>query len=678
MAERFYVTTPIYYVNDAPHIGHAYTTIAADTIARWHRLCGRDTRFLTGTDEHGQKVMRAAAKLGRTPQEHCDLLHERFKVLWVKLGVQYDDFIRTTEPRHQAVVRAFLQKLWDKGEIYPKDYAGWYSTSAERFWTDDEVAVASWQKAHPGTQGSAVAPAEPVADLVAKLKSGALSPVCPDSGQPVEWITERNFFFRMGAYQDRLLAHIEAHPRCIQPDNRRNEVLGFLRKPLEDLCISRPKARLPWGIPLPFAEDYVTYVWFDALTNYVSALGEPGGELHARYWPADLHLVGKDILTFHTVYWFSMLMALGLEPPRQVYAHGWWTVKREKMSKSVGNVVDPMRLVDVFGVDATRYFLLREIPFGYDGDYSPEAALLRFNSDLVNDFSNLVHRVVKWADVPLAEAGQLGELDAALLAAAERATAGFRVQVEALQFRDALEALWELVRAGNKYVDSAAPWALAKAGDTARLAQVLRALREVQRIVVSHLACVMPATAADVLGRLGLSAPDLRVQFDVLAADSTARAGDPLYMRLDAEPTLAALGVVPAAAPAAVSAPKPAKEPAVSETAATPATITYDEFAKVALRVGLIQSAEKHPNADRLLVLKVDVGEEVPRQIVAGIAKFYEPEVLVGKRVVVVTNLAPAKLRGVESQGMLLAAGGSEIASLLMPLHEVAAGAVVK
>lgn len=669
MAERFYVTTPIYYVNDVPHIGHAYTTIAADVIARWHRLNGRDVKFLTGTDEHGQKVARAAAKLGRTPQEHVDITVQRFQELWRTLHVQPDDFIRTTESRHRDMVRGFLQKLHDEGQLYRQPYSGWYSTSAERFWTEEEVAAAAWAALRE--------PAYPATEAVARLRAGELPGRCPDSGQAVEWLTEENWFFRMGDYRQRLLDWIEAHPACIQPDNRRNEVLGFLRKELGDLCISRPAARLSWGIPLPFDEEYVTYVWFDALSNYVSALGPLGGPMHQRFWPADIHLVGKDILTFHTVYWFSMLMALGLEPPRQVYAHGWWTVKKEKMSKSVGNVMDPNKLVSVFGADAVRYFVLREIPFGYDGDYSHASALLRFNSDLVNDFSNLVHRVVKWADVPSSESAPLGQADAALLAVAERATATFRKELEALQFRQSLEGLWELVRAGNKYVDTEAPWALAKAGNTARLREVLRALREVQRIVVSHLHCVSPVTCSDVLARLGLAAPDLRVAFDVLPAAGVV-AGAPLFMRIDAAAAMEVLDPS-AAEPPPSPAPVPlAKEKPMSEVAELPANITYDDFAKVALRVGIVVAAEKHPNADRLLVLQVDIGEAQPRQIVAGIAKVYDPEVLVGKRIIVVANLAPAKLRGVESQGMLLAAGGSDVASLLTPIHDVAAGSIVK
>lgn len=669
MAERFYVTTPIYYVNDVPHIGHAYTTIAADVIARWHRMNGRDVKFLTGTDEHGQKVARAAAKLGRTPQEHVDITVQRFQELWKVLDIQPDDFIRTTEVRHREVVRGFLQKLHDAGQLYRQPYSGWYSTSAERFWTEEEVAAAAWSALKD--------PGYPATEAVARLKAGELAGRCPDSGQAVEWITEENWFFRMGDYRQRLLDWIEAHPACIQPDNRRNEVLGFLRKDLGDLCISRPAARLSWGIPLPFDEDYVTYVWFDALSNYVSALGPVGGEAHQRFWPADVHLVGKDILTFHTVYWFSMLMALGLEPPRQVYAHGWWTVKKEKMSKSVGNVMDPNKLVGVFGADAVRYFVLREIPFGYDGDYSDASAILRFNSDLVNDFSNLVHRVVKWADVPSSEPGPLSEADAALLTVAERAVAGFRREIEGLQFRAALEALWELVRAGNKYVDTEAPWALAKAGDTARLGAVLRALREVQRIVVSHLHCVMPGTCSDVLARLGLAAPDLRVRFDVLPAAGVV-AGAPLFMRIDAAVALEALRPAAVDLPPSPPSPPARKEPSMSEVPALPADITFDDFARIALRVGIVVAAEKHPNADRLLVLQVDIGEEKPRQIVAGIAKVYDPATLVGRRIVVVANLAPAKLRGVESQGMLLAAGGSDVASLLSPIHDVPAGSVVK
>ncbi|MFN7143949.1 MAG: methionine--tRNA ligase [Myxococcota bacterium] len=657
---RFYVTTPIYYVNDVPHLGHAYTTVAADTVARWRRLRGDDVMFLTGTDEHGQKVQRAAEKLGRTPKEHADATHVRFKQLWERLGVQHDHFIRTTDPAHEAFVQRQLQALHDKGELYSADYSGWYSTSAERFWTEDELVDGK----------------------------------CPDTGGPVEWITEKNWFFKMSAYQDRLLAHIAAHPACIQPELRRNEVLGYLRKPLADLCISRPKSRLPWGIPLPFDPEYVTYVWFDALTNYISAL-EGGRE---GYWPADYHIIGKDILTFHTVYWFSMLFAMGYPPPKHVYAHGWWMVEGRKMSKSLGNVVSPHLLVDSYGADPVRYFLLREIPFGGDGDFAHQAFLVRYNADLANDLGNLVHRslatmVQKWLGGVVPPAGPLTENDQALLALAGRATSAFDEGVTTLKFRQALEALWELVRAANKYVDTEAPWALNKKGDTARLGAVLRNVLEVCRIAASHLACVMPQKSAELLAKLGLDAPDLTPTFDRLVEGAAVTTGDPLFPRLDELPAAiaealkaaeAALAAEAAAAPpekkkSDKKKPSTPEKPVSTETPAPtegPALIEFDDFAKVALRVGQVVSAERHPNADKLLVLKVDVGEAEPRQILAGIAAHYAPETLVGKKIVVVVNLKPRKMRGLESQGMVLAAG--EAAALLSPIADVPAGTEIR
>ncbi|MDP2316255.1 MAG: methionine--tRNA ligase [Pseudomonadota bacterium] len=670
---RFYVTTPIYYVNDVPHVGHAYTTVAADTVARWRRLRGDDVMFLTGTDEHGQKVLRAAEKKGHTPQEHADETHVRFKQLWDALGIQFDHFIRTTDASHQAFVQAQLQKLYDNGELYASDYSGWYSTSAERFWAEDE------------------------------LKDGK----CPDTGQPVEWITEKNWFFKMSAYQDRLLAHIAAHPDCIQPELRRNEVLGYLKKPLGDLCISRPKARLPWGIPLPFDRDYVTYVWFDALSNYLSAL-EGGKE---AFWPADYHIIGKDILTFHTVYWFSMLFAMGYAPPKHVYAHGWWTVEGTKMSKSLGNVVDPHLLVDAYGADAVRYFLLREIPFGGDGDFSHQAFLVRYNADLANDLGNLGHRVLatmlaRWMGGVVPEAGPATDNDRALAAVAVRAAEAFDTNVSALQFRQALEALWELVRAGNKYIDTEEPWALNKRGETARLGTVLRNILEIWRIAASHLACLWPKKSGEMLAKLGLTEPDLAPTFDRLVPGTPVSAGDPLFPRLDAIPAGIQAALVTAKAAIAAETPEPknnrkaakadkpktpelpvstdapvttpATTPPAAAPAPTPALIEYDDFGKVQLRTGRIVSAARHPNADKLLVLQVDVGEPEARQIVAGIAAAHTPESLVGKDIVVVVNMKPAKLRGLVSQGMLLAAGGGDVAALLTAGADIAPGTVVK
>ena len=662
---RFYVTTPIYYVNDVPHIGHAYTTVAADTVARWRRLRGDDVMFLTGTDEHGQKVLRAAEKKGLTPQQHADDTHIRYKQLWERLGITHDHFLRTTDASHQAFVQAQLQKLHDAGELYTAEYSGWYSTSAERFWAEEELVDGK----------------------------------CPDSGQPVEWITEKNWFFKMGAYQERLLAHIAANPDCIQPELRRNEVLGYLKKPLGDLCISRPKARMSWGIPLPFDPDYVTYVWFDALSNYLSAL--QGGR--EAFWPADYHIIGKDILTFHTVYWFSMLFAMGFEPPKRVYAHGWWMVEGQKMSKSLGNVVSPHMLVDSYGADAVRYFLLREIPFGGDGDFAHQAFLVRYNADLANDLGNLGHRVLatmlpRWMGGVVPESGPATDADLALAAVAKRATEGFDTNLSALQFRQALESLWELVRAGNKYVDSEEPWALNKRGDTARLGAVLRNVLEVWRIVGSHLACLWPTKSGEMLAKLGLTEPDLTPTLDRLVAGSPVSAGDPLFPRLlELPPAIqAALEAARAAAPPPEPKPKktfkadkatPAPEnpvstdpaaapPAAPAAPAAPALIEYDDFAKVQLRTGKIVKAERHPKADRLLILQVDVGEPEPRQIVAGIAATHTPESLVGQSIVVVVNLKPAKLRGEISNGMLLAAGDS--AALLSAGADVPPGTGIK
>jgi len=653
VSESFYITTPIYYVNDSPHLGHAYTTVAADVITRYRRLMGQDAFFLTGVDEHGQKVMRAAAARGLTPQAHCDDLAEPYQALWARLSIQYDDFIRTTEPRHQQVVQQILQRLYDEGQIYKQSYEGWYSTSAEKFWTEKDLVDGK----------------------------------CPDSGQSVEWISEENYFFKMSAYKQQLIDTIEQNPDFIRPSSRRNEVLGYLKKELGDLCISRPKARMNWGIELPFDADYVTYVWFDALVNYISAIGYTVDEgRFQHHWPASFHLVGKDILTTHSVYWSTMLFALGLPVAECLYAHGWWTVEGQKMSKSIGNVVDPHLLIDAYGADAVRYFLMREIAFGADGDFSHRAFQLRYNAELVNDLGNLAHRSLsmteRWLGSQMPGRPAPTTSDVALESMAREVCQQFAQAMETLQFKEAYGVLNELVNAGNKYVDTEEPWALNREGRRDRLETVLRNSLEICRICAVLLSPVCPTKAAELLAKLGIEGtPNTESiwRFDGLETGAAVAAGDPLFPRMRELPE-----VIQQALEAMETAPKPPKkkkkkEKAVTEEATeTTPLIEYDDFVKVALRAGHVQTAEKHPKADRLLVLTVDVGETEARTIVAGLAEVFSPEDLVGRRVVVVTNLAPRKLRGVESQGMILAAGGGQIEGLVELPESVMPGAVIR
>ena len=660
--DRYYVTTPIYYVNDKPHLGHAYTTIAADVIARWHRLCGRRVHFLTGVDEHGQKVLEAAGRRGVSPQAHVDAMVEPYVALWIRLDIQYDDFIRTTEARHVAVVQGALQRLKDQGDLFEAVYEGWYSTAAERFWTEKDLVDGK----------------------------------CPDTGQPVEWVQEKNWFFRMSAYAARLRVWLEEHPDFVQPESRRNEVLGYLKKDVADLCISRPTSRMSWGVPFPWDASFVTYVWFDALLNYVSAIGyRPLGQSEPRFaelWPADHHLVGKDILTTHAVYWSTMLFALGLEPARCLYAHGWWTVEGQKMSKSIGNVVDPNLLVDEYGADAVRYFVLREIPFGYDGDFSHRAFMERYNADLANDLGNLLHRAVsmseKWLGGSIGALDDPREADRELQALADRVVATYAREIETLQFHEALRVLWELVRAGNKYIDTEQPWALNRQGDSTRLAGVLRRCLEIVRVAATLLQPVMPTKARALAAQLALPDEPLPVagcaRLDLLPAGRTLAVAAPVFPRLQELPAriqaLLDAPAAPATSPPSPPTPAaPAPEPSVTSPAPeeTP-LISIDDFAKIQLRTGRIVQAARHPDADRLLVFQVDVGEATPRQIVAGIASRFDPANLVGQQVVVVVNLKPVKLRGVDSQGMMLAAGGKEVCGLVSVGEPLPPGTIVR
>ena len=615
--KKFYITTPIYYVNDVPHIGHAYTTIAADVAARFKRLEGYEVFFLTGTDEHGQKVQQAAQNLKVAPQQHVDKLHQRFKELWVKLNISNSDFIRTTEERHKVLVCNILQTLFDKDEIYRDSYEGWYCTPCERFWTEKD------------------------------LQEGD----CPECRRKVEKIKEHNYFFRMGKYQEWLVDKIKSDPHFILPASRRNEVLGFLEKPLEDLCISRPKSRLPWGIPLPFDEEYVTYVWFDALINYISIHGSLDEIRASGYWPADHNMVGKDILTTHAVYWSTMLKAIGLEPPKNIFAHGWWTVNGQKMSKSLHNVVEPNELADQFGVDVIRYFLLREVPFGLDGDFSHKALIGRLNSDLANNLGNLLNRTVnmmkKYFDGTIPTPATPGDEDSALESKAREVVDEVRKLYDELAFNKILQKIWELVDTTNQYIDKTGPWNLAKTDEgKERLKTVMYNAAESLRILGVLLFPFMPKSCESLMLQLGvektIEEQGMRSldNWGSLPSDTKTQKAKQLFPRIEDKQAAKILAEL---------------EASKNDNKDDSGKITIDEFMKVDLRTGKILEAEKVKKSKKLIQLKVDIGTET-RQILAGIAESYEPEKLIGRTVVIVANLKPAKLMGIESQGMVLAA----------------------
>jgi methionyl-tRNA synthetase len=626
----FYLTTPIYYVNDRPHLGHAYTTIVADTMTRFHRLAGDDVRMLTGTDEHGDKIAQAAAEAGITPQAMADQNSSAFRDTWRALGIQYDDYIRTTEERHKKVVRDVLQKLWDKGEIYLGSYGGHYCFGCERFYTEKEIVDGK----------------------------------CPDHLKPLEWIEEQNYFFKMSKYQAWLIDYIERHPDFIRPERYRNEVLGFLRDPLQDLSISRPKTRLKWGIEFPFDDKYVTYVWFDALLNYVSALGGPGEPLYEKFWPHVQHVTAKDIVKPHAIYWPCMLKAADIPLYTHLNVHGYWTLGGHKISKSIGNLVEALALKEKYGNDAFRYFILRDMSFGLDADFSEEGLVGRLNADLANDLGNLVARattlIVNLGGGTVA-AGAAGE-GAEVAASLEKALAEARRAMDEFAFHRALTVIWEFVGTVNRYVDTTQPWALARQPDQrAKLDAVLYTLAESLRVLGIVLAPFLPDATAKIRAALGQQGePKLAdAKWGGLAAGTSVQKLSGLFPRIDDRKA--------APAPAAATKPVGADAP----------KIAIDDFAKVELRVAEVLACEAVPKSKKLLKLTVSLGGE-ERTIVSGIAEHYAPQDLVGKKIVVVANLQPAKLMGIESNGMVLSGEIDGKLAVLTLDRDIAPGAKVK